>query len=358
MRVFQIGNFRPPHSTENELRRALERLGHTVTLAQENTRETWAWNPEQMADVDLILWTRTGWDWQHDCGWSTQEAWQHQLDLLDFARVAGIPTVGYHLDRWFGLDREGQVTEEPFFRCDLVCTADGGHDPQFAAAGVNHLWMPPAVSMAETERRGRPMPRRYPGRVAFVGAWDLRQREDGTWTGYHDEWAPHRRAMLDACRGAFGRQFRCYPQGRALRGQALADLYVTVPVFVGDSCLAPIDDPPMRYWSDRIPETLGRGGLLVHPDPGWNRADTPEVCAMANAFPWERGLRRYPPGDFDLMLTQIDTLLSLGPGDLADTRDLARAWVRARHTYEVRLAELLRWMSKDGMLKVDPEEDQ
>lgn len=329
MRVAYIGNFGPQHSTENHVASAWERLGHEVVRLQENNRDAWDLldHPaEWLAPPDLILWTRTGWDWEHDCGWDHGEAMDRQDAMLDAASGAGIPTVGFHLDRWWGLNREGQVLDEAFFRCDLVCTADGGHQAEWEEAGVNHRWLPPAVSLAETEREGRPMPRQYPGQVAFVGSWR---------PGYHAEWDPHRQAMLRACRRRFGRRFQTYPKGRSLRGQPLADLYATIPVLVGDSCLAPIDDPPARYWSDRIPETLGRGGILVHP----------QVEGLREEF-LTSGLVLYGIGDYDGMLAAVEDMLAISPEERALCQRDGRRFVQEHHTYERRVEQLLEFVGE------------
>ena len=140
--VAYLGNYSAPHSTENHVKQAFERNGHTVIPLQENTPEPWT----EPVDADLVLWTRTGWDWSEACGWTQEQAWSNQHDFLDRMRDQGTPTVGFHLDRWWGLDREHQIFDEPFFRCDLMCTADGGHDDQWQLAGINHVWMPPGVS--------------------------------------------------------------------------------------------------------------------------------------------------------------------------------------------------------------------
>src|SRR5690554_2749242 len=98
MRVLQIGNFEPPHSTENELRDALERLGHEVAPLQEQHEDLWLGARKMLADreVDMVLWTSTR-------GLAAKVPEQTQRDLLATARDYEIPTVGYHLDRWWGL---------------------------------------------------------------------------------------------------------------------------------------------------------------------------------------------------------------------------------------------------------------
>lgn len=321
MRIAYIGNFRPRHSTENHVATAWRNRGHDVQQLQENHPDTWRKLHEMALEpYDVLLWTRTGWDWQADCGWSWERAQEEMRDVLTVHRFHGIPTVGFHLDRWWGLAREGQIHDEAFFRCDLVVTADGGHEQQWSDAGVNHLWLPPAVSGPECA----------PGRfdvsfehdVVFVGSWQ---------GGYHPEHV-HRPALVDHLRG-----MRCkmYPERgqHAVRNEPLRDLYASGKVFVGDSCFVGDrytggrDVPVANYWSDRIPETCGRGGFLLHPE-------TPGLHAQ-----WP-GLVTFPPGDFDRLDDLIDHYLS-HPDERQDYCEANREWTLERHTYERRVDQIV-----------------
>ena len=79
----------------------------------------------------------------------------------------------------------------------------------------------------------------------------------------------HRSRLVKWLRKNYDRQVKFWPEPNqhAVRGDDLTDLYASVKVVVGDSCLVPKPDgsPMTHYCSDRIPETLGRGGLLLHP---------------------------------------------------------------------------------------------
>jgi hypothetical protein len=97
-----------------------------------------------------------------------------------------------------------------------------------------------------------------------------------------------------------------------------------VKVLVGDSCLA---GSPARYWSDRIPETLGRGGFLIHP----------EVQGLEGQHP---SLVTYPLGDFAVLRDKIDDALDDAEFRMV-TAALARQGVLDRHLYEHRLERLL-----------------
>lgn len=317
IRVAYLGNFGPPHSTENHVFAALQNVGCYVNTYQENDPERWRVLIEQTGAYDLILWTRTGWDppIPHD----VQEA------MLCAARSCDVPTVGFHLDRWWGLGRQDQVHDEPFFRSWLVVTADGGHDADWEAAGVNHHWMPPGVSLAECLRDPRPRhaPELDRAQVAFVGST----------TSYHDEWLGHRRDLIGALAARFGRAFRVWERG--VRGADLVDLYRTVPVIVGDSCLA---GGATRYWSDRIPETLGRGGALIHP---W-------VEGLDEHYTAEH-LVTVPVGDYDLMVRAVEHLLR-HPDERQRMAAAGRRHTVMHHTYERRMQQLLTLLTERGAL--------
>lgn len=332
--IAYVGNFEPEHSTENHVRAAAERLGHTVVPLQENTID--AWNHLHLLGAgehaDLVLWTRTGWDWQHMCDISHEQATVMQLDALDHLADVGVPTVGFHLDRWWGLDREAQVFDEPFFRSGMVITAEGGREDEWAVADVNHHWLPPGVLLAECERPlGTPEAGR-PRRVEDV-IWV------GSWNRYHPEWRDYRVELVTRMRRVYRNRFGVYPRGRvAARGAKLTELYGRSKVVVGDSCLAG-DPTPTRYWSDRIPETLGRGGLLVHP---W-------VEGLEEWFTPGEHLLTYTLHDFDEFEAQVAWALA-HPTEATEIREAGRAHVMKHHTYERRVEQVLVLARADGLL--------
>lgn len=319
--IAYIGNFRPEHSTENHVAQALRHNGHRVIELQEDEPGTFERAGNLSADhgADLIWWTRTG--------WTPPVPHEDQRAMLAAARERKVPVIGFHLDRWWGLDRESQVGDEPFFECDMLFTADGGHAAEWERAGVRHVWAPPAVSLPETQRTAR-IKREYAVDVAFVGNW---QR-------YHKEW-PHRRELVQWLTNTYRRRFGAWPRGRGLRGEALAELYATVKLVVGDSCLA---GGATRYWSDRIPETMGRGALLLHP----------YVEGLTEHFPstWV-SLCTWELGDWTALRRLIDYWTH--PDHDQERRDMAamcRAWVQEHHTYEKRVEQVLTSVDKEGLI--------
>lgn len=330
MRVAYIGNFGPPHSTENHVARALEHNGHDVLRLQENFVDNWqisARAGDGLAAYDFFLWTRTGWDWP-SLGISHDEARQLQMRFLLNAHRAGVPVVGYHLDIWWGLKRQHLIFEEPFFQVDLLITADGGHDTEWVEAGVNHVWFPPGVSLAETEpgmfRSDLASP------LAFVGSHD---------GGYHPE-SEHRHELVRWLKENFRRDCAFWPRPgeHALRGAGLRDLYASTQVNIGDSCF--VGTGLKNYWSDRIPETLGRGGFLLHPEtPGLEAHFIPDV----HLWTWR-------PYDWDHLHAKIKAALE-EPAWRADTQAAAREHVRRHHTYEVRMEQLVELLYARKLLK-------
>lgn len=307
-----VGNFEPEHSTENEVRKAILAAGHTVDLYQENTPQIFLDLAGQVEEYDVVLWTRTG--------WNPPVPFEEQYEMLSRARQASVPTVGFHLDRWFGLRRQGQVRDQPFFRCDFVFTADGGHQKQFAAHGVNHFWLPPAVS--EFECAPGTLRPELESDLAFVGSW---QR------GYHPEWS-HRPRLIRWLKSTYGPQIEFWPKKNqpAVRLEKLRDLYASTKVNVGDSCLA---GRATHYWSDRIPETLGRGGFLLHP----------HVEGIEEHFNVGEHLVTWKIGHWPELKALIAYYLDdpEGAQKRVEIASAGRQHVLDKHTYTVRIVQIL-----------------
>jgi hypothetical protein len=323
MRVVYVGNVGPdsaPHSTENHVARALETNGHRVLPLHE---QRFDWSPGAVPDdVDVLLWT-------HTHGFAPERTHERQSRFLEALRRRGVPTVGYHLDRWFDLRREPQLSE-PFFQCDLVCTADGGNQDRFEALGINHVWFPPGMSEAECE------PGTYranlASEVAFVGSWQ---------GGYHPESA-HRAELIAWLGDIYGERCKFWPAPGepAVRGEALRDLYASVHVLVGDSCLVGTGKN-RAYISDRVPECVGRGGVLVHP----------HVEGVTDGTLYEDGehLLCWEAGDWPGLRAQIDR--ALHDDGLRDRISKAgREHVLATATYEVRMRQLVDVLTERGVL--------
>ncbi len=317
MLVSYVGNFGPqvPHSTENHVARAFEANGHTVARHQEDEVD-WDRLAAEVADTDFCLWTHT----EGLAGPQTYDAQRRFLDSVE------VPTAVLHLDLWHGLGREHLVGESPHFRCDLVCTADGGHDEAWAAAGVNHRWLPPGVSAGECVP-GTPRDE-YRSELAFVGSWQ---------GGYHRE-SRHRFELVRFLRKRYGDRCAFWPAKNrpAVRGDALRGLYASVDLAVGDSCMT---GDISFYWSDRVPESVGRGACLLHP----------AVPGLEEHFKTGEHLLTYRPFDWNGLAGLVDHYLD-HPDERKAIAAAGREHVLATATYEVRVEQLIDLLRAEGLL--------
>jgi hypothetical protein len=316
MRVVFVGNFGPAHSTETHLAQALEAIDVEVVREQENQVD-WSTLAKRCTDANFFLWTST-----HDYSPASVYPAQRQ-----FLADCTIPIVGYHLDIWHGLGRAHRVNEAPFFKVGLLVTADGGHDAEWIDAGVNHRYMPPGVSEFECEP-GTPRGE-FRSPVAFVGSWD---------GGYHAEHQHRHQLVRWLQKNRPDCQFWPKPRKHAVRGDALRDLYASVGVVVGDSCFA---GRIANYHSDRIPETLGRGGFLLHP----------AVPGVTDGTLYTDGehLRTWRVGDWDALAYLIDHYTA-NPDEACKIAEQGRAHVLEHHTYTRRMEQLLDLLRAEGLL--------
>ena len=308
--VAVLGNHQVSYCTERELDWTFEHLGHRVLQFQEDQDRT-----EQIADqcfehdVDLFVYV-------HTHGWQTPGDISLE-EMIKRIKASGATTCGFHLDLYWGLNvcdhRQDRIGQHPFWKMDYVFTADGGHQEGFRERGVNHYWLPPAV----VERGcgcGRYNPE-FDFDVAFVGS-----------KNYHPEY-PFRGQLIDWLEKTYGERFMRFAgdtKWGSFREERLNDLYASVKVCVGDSCFAGTPN----YWSDRIPETLGRGGFLIHPAiPGLN-------------YP---GLATYIPGNLDDLKSKIDFYLE-HPEMRREMSNQALFWTKIHHTYTNRVRTMLRVM--------------
>lgn len=308
MRVVFYGNFAVSYSSESHHAAALEELGHEVIRLQE---------PKVHADqicetalaADLFVWIKTH-------GWSTPGDMHRTLRRL---REAQVPAISYHLDLYMPLRRWAQYKSDPylmeldhFFTVDRLMadwlnqnTPVKGH---YLPAGVHG---PECYPAEPTSPHGN--------QVIFVG-----QRN------YHPEW-PYRPKLIDWLHNVYGNQFTRIagdtPAGTT-RGHDLNRLYASSKVAVGDTLCPNFDYPD--YWSDRVYETLGRGGFLIHP----------HVPGMEQHFTDGEHLVFYRYGDFDQLRTLINHYLA---NDEAreQIRKAGHEHVKANHTYAHRWQQIL-----------------
>ena len=299
-RVVFIGNFTQPFCTESHHAWTYEnKLGWQVTRLQENKTTT-----------DAVLATCQGaqlLQWTHTHGWEFTGSVTPE-EMLNRVRGMGIPSFSYHLDLYFGLNsldkRDLRTGDHPSWKVDHFFSTDGGHEAEYAARGVNHHYLPPGVvEYGCFKGTFQPL---LVSDVGFVGS-----------IGYHPEY-PFRGEMVKKLKERYGNHFRTYA---GMREKALNDVYASCKIVVGDHCFAGIP----RYWSDRLPETCGRGGFLIYPRT--------EGMTIPTAT--------YEPQNINDLFAKIEYYLA-HESERNTIRDQAFEYVKTHDTYTHRLAEVLR----------------
>ena len=313
MRVLYLGNFRPPHSTENDVAASLRTLGATVECYQEDDAiDNWPAFLTHVANIDLLLYTRT-WGLPH-----------HAQDLWKLCDRAGIVTAAYHLDLFFGLDREPMVANDPMFRMAHVFTADGDHEEEFAALDINHHYLRAGVKTKECRSYGNASKwKQYD--VAFIGS---------SKRYHHNKW-PNRSKVQARLKKDFGDKFLLAPNNNdpAIRGKQLNQLYSTIPVIVGDTLSRKYGKS--LYWSDRVYETLGRGGFLLFP----------RIKALQEELEGIQAVDWYGFNDYDEMSSKAKSWAAKFRADPNLRKTLTTPTmkeIKKRCSYDVRVAEMLK----------------
>lgn len=308
MRIGFLGNFRVAYTSETHHAASLESLGHTVVRLQES-----------VATADQIRTTVRTCDiliWIHTHGWYTRGV----EDVLSDLRARNIPVITYHLDLWKGLRREKDIQTDPYWQVDHFFTVD-----RLMAEWLND----------NTNVRGHYLTAGVYDRECHMAA--PRARFDVAFVGsrrYHPEW-PWRPQLIDWLGSTYGRGFRHYGNGGlgVVRGAELNQVYADAKIVIGDSLCLGYTYPD--YWSDRVYETLGRGGFLIHP----------RVPGMERQFEDGKHLIFYDYGDLDQLRKLIDYYLT-HDDEREEIRRTGHEHVKARHTYIDRWTEILEVLAR------------
>ncbi len=251
--------------------------------------------------IDILLWART----------HKHNPYGDYNIMLRECEASGAVTVGLHMDLYWGIShREYQIGRDAFWSCQYVWTADGGHQKEFANAGVNHYWCPPAVSKSVVGR-GTVDPQ-WANTVTFVG-------------GLLPCHGRHRKELIGwAKKGMRGYAFKWRGGNKEpLWGPKLSDYYSSCYAVLGDS----VDSP--YYWSDRIPQTLARGGLLVYPH---TQGLLPQGITSESAFLFNRF-------DFRSIQEFLDSVTDARRKEMTDN---AMDAIMSKHLWKHRLKAIAR----------------
>lgn len=331
MRIVFLGNFQVDYSSETHHKKSLEALGHEVIALQE-AQVTSEKVLEESMNSDMLVWV-------HTHGWSTPGTLGMGA-VLQFLKKANIPTVTYHLDLWFGLNRQKDLETDPiyksieyFFTCDKKM-ADWFNEE----TNVKGVYLPAGV-FQDDMRLDLDAPKTRD--VIFVGS-----------KGYHPEW-PYRPKLINWLRETYGSRFTHVGgdgDTGTVRGEALTQLYNQTKVVVGDSLVLGFDYP--YYWSDRLYETAGRGGFQIFPQiTGIQDQYVTYDFKVDDGGFWDQApapveLVTYPFDDFRILKERIDYYLEHDK-EREEIRKNAYERTLRDHTYLSRWQTILDTIERD-----------
>lgn len=303
-----LGNFRVDYTSETHHANTLESLGHSVVRLQET--EARSEDIYQLAvKSDLFIWV-------HTHGWRTTGRYDMSKVLRNL-NERKVPTMTYHLDLWFGLQRQKDLDKYPVYKnIGHFFTVDKKMADWFneKTSVVGH-YIPAGVYDKECYYT----PTKKVTDVVFVGS-----------KKYHPEWQ-YRPQLINWLSETYGDRFKHYGSGgiESVRGDKLNNIYASTKVVVGDSLC--INFKYTDYWSDRIYETMGRGGFIIHPF----------IPGLEKEFEDKKHLVFYEFGNFNQLKELIDYYLEHDE-EREKIRIAGHELVKTKYTYKNRWQQILK----------------
>lgn len=295
MKIAIVGKFKRLHD-EEYIARSFEQLGHQVMRIEQSKHWFDMKGMLERFHPEMLLYTK----------WNRPVQLAPTIGLL---RREGCKTVCWLFDLYFGYARENQVRVQPFFQSDYVFTTDGGHNPDFVNAGVNHQCVRQGIVKEE----------------CYVDQ-NLSHDYDVIFVGSENPYYTERTKLMYELRERYNFEWFGRKDTNEVRNIELNQLYSRAKIVIGDSYYSP------HYWSNRIAETLGRGGFLIHQDVPGLREEYPDLVT-------------YKKGDIKDLYEKIDYYLSHED----ERQEIIRKnfeLVRDRYTMDKKCEELLQWLNK------------
>lgn len=324
MKIVFLGNFRETYTSETHYLKTLRKLGHEVMLMQEGIDgiETIM---SRARKADLFFWV-------HTHGWRTEGIKGGLAEL----KKLGIPTVGYHLDLWIGLQRQRDLSTDPYWDVDYFFSVD-----KLMVEYLNQQKnMPKAfylpAGVFEEECYMTPTIEEWRHDIVFVGS-----------KRYHSEWK-YREDLINWLEATYGDKFALYGRdGKGLiRGDDLNRLYSSSKIVIGDTLCKDFTYP--YYLSDRIFETTGRGGFIIHPfiEGIEDLFETQQPMSPYDYDTSKAEIITYPFANFDYLKYLIDYFLK-NEEEREEIRMRGFDRTHKYHTYTSRLLYLLQTIQNE-----------
>jgi len=292
MKIAYIGKFNHLHD-EEYIAQAFEYLGHTIiripiSAGVQDMRVTL-----ETHAPDIILFAK--WNWPVDLEKTITEL-----------RRNGTKLVCWMFDLYFGYEREWQVKNFKMFKADYVFSTDGGHADKWKEYGVNHYCVRQGIIPSE----------------CYIAKTDREPKYEVVFVGSNNPLFPERKRINDEIAKEFKFKWFGSFNSNEIRGIALNELYANTKIVIGDSFYSP------NYWSNRVVETLGRGGFLIHQEVDGLKEEYPHIVT-------------YKRGDIEDLKAKIRYYIEHD----AERRALIQKnlnWVKENYTVTKKVEEILK----------------
>jgi hypothetical protein len=241
--------------------------------------------------------------------------------VLARLKEAKVPTMTYHLDLWFGLDRQQDLNGDNFYKTI-------GHF--FTVDKLMADWF-----NENTEVKGHFLPAGVYDKECYVHK-DYNSRyfdQDIIFVGskrYHHEY-PYRPQLIEYLKSKYGKRF-LHVGGDGdtgtIRGEALNRIYARTKISIGDSLNIGFKYP--YYTSDRLFESTGRGGFTIYP----------RIEGLEEYFEDGKEIVFYEHGNFEDLSNKIDKYLA-DDADREKIRMSGHERTKQEHTYIHRWATII-----------------
>lgn len=227
MKIAYIGSFSRLWDEEG-IARSFEALGHEVKRFNERGFASASIDKVIDYDPDMLVFAKL------------KTSYPVRQELME--RYKGKSTC-FIPDLYWGLSRQFLIKHnDPMFQADYVFTPDGGNDDKWDKEGINHHLVRQGIYDKE------------------LGAMKEEKKYDLTFVGAINTQFPYRKTLLANLGNRFNLNWVGNRRDDEFRGEELTKLIAQSKIIIGDS----VDSP--YYWSNRIYETIGRGGFIIHPN--------------------------------------------------------------------------------------------
>lgn len=290
-----IGKFGRLHD-EEYIARSFEFLGHIVIRIPQSSSPFDIKTTLEKYKPDFLIYTK----------WICPQIIEQSISKL---KREGMKTICWLFDLYFGYHREYLVRNAKYFYSDYLFTTDGGHKIKWIEYGIKHICVRQGIYRDEC-----------------VLLKNKKKEYDIVFVGSDNPLYPERKLIVESLAKEFSLGWFGRKDTDECRGMDLNELYARSSIVIGNSYYSP------HYWSNRVVETLGRGGFLIHQ----------EVEGLKEEYPY---LVTYKRGDIEDLKEKIHYYLS-HPKERERLRKKNFEWVRDRYTMDKKCNELIQWVNQ------------